>query len=60
MLLNHLGRHARERGGDASSTALFEKKASDTQRRADLVRQATMEHQTLSKDNLTEVEPESR
>jgi two-component system, chemotaxis family, protein-glutamate methylesterase/glutaminase len=60
MLLNHLGRHVGETGRDGQNAQLFEKKAIDTQRRADLVRQATMEHQTLSKDNISEVEPESR
>jgi two-component system chemotaxis response regulator CheB len=46
--------------GDQANAELFERKAMDTQRRADLVRQATLEHQTLSKDNIAEVEEGSR
>jgi two-component system, chemotaxis family, protein-glutamate methylesterase/glutaminase len=60
MLLTHLAGVARNTGRDIEHADLFEKKAIDTQRRANLVRQATMEHQTLSKDNIAEVEPESR
>src|SRR5207244_2621723 len=43
MLLSHIGRHLRETTQDHSSGDLFDKKATETQRRADLVRQATME-----------------
>jgi two-component system chemotaxis response regulator CheB len=60
MLLGHLGRHVRETTQDQTGGDLFDKKAIDTQRRADMVRQATMEHQTLSKDNVAEVESGSR
>jgi two-component system chemotaxis response regulator CheB len=60
MLLNHLGQHMRETGQDAAIAELFDRKANDTQRHADLVRQATMEHQTLSKENVAEVEPKAR
>jgi two-component system chemotaxis response regulator CheB len=60
MLLTHLGKHVTETEPGLQAARLFERKAIDTQRRADLVRQATMEHQTLSKENIAEVEPGSR
>jgi two-component system chemotaxis response regulator CheB len=60
MLLTHLGRHIKAVKADSKDARLFERKAIDTQRRADMVRQATMEHQTLSKENIAEVEPKSR
>jgi two-component system chemotaxis response regulator CheB len=50
MLLRHLALHAREHNG--GSAEQFEKKAEEAQRRADLVRQAVMNHENLSKAKL--------
>jgi two-component system, chemotaxis family, protein-glutamate methylesterase/glutaminase len=60
MLLNHLARHVRQSGVDSSAADIFDKKAEETQKRADTIRQAAMEHQTLSKDNITEVDSGAR
>ncbi|HYO94026.1 MAG TPA: chemotaxis protein CheB [Polyangiaceae bacterium] len=55
MLLKHIANHVRTSKDDSATAELFEKKATDTLRRADLVRQAAIEHQTLSQDNLADV-----
>jgi two-component system chemotaxis response regulator CheB len=60
MLLNHMAQDMRERGQDVASIELLGEKAQDTLKRADLVRQAAAGHQTLSQDNVTEVEPAAR
>jgi two-component system chemotaxis response regulator CheB len=50
MLLRYLARHTREHNG--GSAEQFEKKAEEAQRRADLVRQAVMNHEMLSEAKL--------
>jgi two-component system, chemotaxis family, protein-glutamate methylesterase/glutaminase len=60
MLLRHIGGHIREFGNGAGNANLFDQKASDTMKRADLIRKAVHEHQTLSKDNVADVEPRAR
>jgi two-component system chemotaxis response regulator CheB len=60
MLLQHIGRHIREKDKDHDRADLFDAKAADTQRHADLIRQAAMEHQTLSKENIAEVKSSTR
>jgi two-component system chemotaxis response regulator CheB len=60
MLLDHLARHVRDEVGDEKLAKLYEQKAKDTLNRADLVRKAASGHQTLSQDNIREVESGSR
>lgn len=60
MLLEHMARHLREVDLDSETAELFDKKAQDTQRHADVIRQAVMEHQTLSKENIEQVESHTR
>jgi two-component system, chemotaxis family, protein-glutamate methylesterase/glutaminase len=50
MLLRHLAHQAREHNG--GSAEQFQKKAEEAQRRADLVRQAVMNHEKLSEAKL--------
>jgi two-component system chemotaxis response regulator CheB len=60
MLLQHLGRHSRDQVGDLAAARLFDEKAVDTLKHADVLRKVAHQHQTLSRDNLTEVEPRAR
>jgi two-component system chemotaxis response regulator CheB len=60
MLLQHIARHVREKGGAPEAARLFEQKAEDTLQRAELVRRAVNEHQTLSSDNVAEVKTGAR
>jgi two-component system chemotaxis response regulator CheB len=60
LLLNELSRHAGEHAKEGWSAATFDEKAADALRHADTIRQVANEHQILSKDNITEVEPGSR
>jgi hypothetical protein len=60
MLLEHMARHGREQGKDAAAIRMLDEKAGDTLKRADLVREAAHHHQTLSEDNVAEVEPAAR
>jgi two-component system chemotaxis response regulator CheB len=60
MLLNQLGDHYVNVSHDRTAAKLFYEKALDTEARADLVRKATMQHQTLSAANMTEVRKKSR
>jgi len=61
MLLSQMAREKREKGSkDLPSIALLDEKAQDTLKRADLVRQAAAGHQTLSQDNIIEVERTER
>jgi two-component system chemotaxis response regulator CheB len=60
MLLNQLGDHRDKVMHDRDTAKLFYRKAEDTTARADLVRRATMAHQTLSEDNVAEVKTTSR
>jgi two-component system chemotaxis response regulator CheB len=60
MLLNQLARSKREEVGGEEFAVLFEQKAKDTMKRSDLLRKAAHEHQTLSQDNITEVESGAR
>lgn len=53
MLLNHLGNHFTEINQPAMA-ALYFKKAHEAEARAQLVRQAVMSHEQLSKDSLRE------
>jgi two-component system, chemotaxis family, protein-glutamate methylesterase/glutaminase len=59
MLLDHLARHFRS-SKDHRMRELVEEKAEDALRRADLVRQAVLDHQTLSTDNIANVKPSGR
>ena len=59
MLLDELARQARDQGHE-STARIFDAKGADTLGRADMVRKAAREHQTLSKDNLVEVERRRR
>jgi two-component system, chemotaxis family, protein-glutamate methylesterase/glutaminase len=60
MLLAHLARHVRQLRHDESLAKLLEEKSQDTLRRADVVRSAVHDHQTLSEDNITEVQQGGR
>jgi two-component system chemotaxis response regulator CheB len=60
MLLAHLARHVRQLRHDEGLAKLFEEKSEDTLRRADVVRMAVQDHQTLSEDNITEVQQGKR
>jgi hypothetical protein len=60
MLLAHLARHVREVRSDESLAKLLDEKSRDTLRRADVVRSAVHDHQTLSEDNITEVQQGGR
>ena len=60
MLLEQMAREMQEKGKDQASIALLDEKARDTLQRADLVRRVAAGHQTLSQDNITEVEPAAR
>lgn len=51
MLLNHMGDHFAE-ANETRLAALYFKKAQEAERRAELVRQAVMQHEPLSKDSL--------
>jgi two-component system chemotaxis response regulator CheB len=51
LLLHDLARQARQQK-DTKGARLLEKKAKEAQRRADLVRQATLEHQVLSHEGV--------
>ena len=60
MLLDQIASDLRSGTKDDGDAELFDQKAKDTQRRADLVRTAAMEHQTLSVDNIADVRHTSR
>ena len=61
MLLDQMAREMEEKGGQsAASIGLLHDKSRDTLRRADTVRQVAISHQTLSQDNLAEVERTER
>jgi two-component system, chemotaxis family, protein-glutamate methylesterase/glutaminase len=55
MLLEHLTAHFRSSETDPKLAGLFEAKARDTLRLADMVRKSVLEHQTLSVDNVQDV-----
>ena len=58
MLLNRMGNYYAERG-EIRSSVLFFKKAHEAQDRADLVRQAVLRNERLSRDSLREQTDES-
>jgi two-component system chemotaxis response regulator CheB len=60
MLLTHLAKHVREMRNDESLAKLLDEKSRDTLRRADVVRSAVHDHQTLSEDNIEEVQQGGR
>jgi two-component system chemotaxis response regulator CheB len=61
MLLDQMARELEEKGGqDPVTIGLLHDKSRDTLRRADTVRQVAISHQTLSQDNLAEVERTER
>jgi two-component system chemotaxis response regulator CheB len=60
LMLQEMAREARADGKGGPPASQLEEKARDTLKRADLVRRATQQHQTLSKDNVAEVKPTSR
>jgi two-component system chemotaxis response regulator CheB len=60
MLLKHIGRHIASEGQEPATIRLFEEKAGDTLKRADAIREVVQAHQTLSQDNVTEVQRRSR
>lgn len=60
MLLTEMARERKAKSEDLPSIELLEEKARDTLKRADLVRQVAAGHQTLSQDNIVEVERTSR
>jgi two-component system chemotaxis response regulator CheB len=60
LLLDHIASHIGASGKQSSYAGIFHQKAIDTQNRADLIRAATMAHQTLSIDNITDVKTDSR
>ena len=51
MLLQHMGRHLEE-AGDTGRAAVFFKKASEIEKRSRTFHDATLEHESLSGDNL--------
>jgi len=61
MLLDQMAREMEGKGGqDPVAIGLLHDKSRDTLRRADTIRQVAISHQTLSQDNLAEVEPTAR
>jgi two-component system chemotaxis response regulator CheB len=56
MLLQHLARHSRDEVKDLAAAKLFDEKAKDTLEHAEVLRKVAHQHQTLSRDNLTEVD----
>jgi two-component system chemotaxis response regulator CheB len=52
MLISHMGQHLRQ-ANDGDTAELFLQKASEAKRRAELVRQAVMSHETLSEEKVT-------
>lgn len=59
LLLAHLARHLAESKGDQATIERFQKKARDAQRLADLMRQATWQHQILTLDKVGAPAPDS-
>jgi two-component system chemotaxis response regulator CheB len=53
LLMRHMAGHLRE-SNDSETEALFLQKAEEAKRRADLVRQAVMSHETLSREKVSE------
>jgi len=51
MLLQHMGRHLEE-AGDKERAAIFSKKARELEKRSRTFHEATMDHESLSGDNL--------
>jgi two-component system chemotaxis response regulator CheB len=60
MLLDRLTSHFRSPNSDPKLAELFEAKARETLRLADLVRRVVLEHQSLSVDNVQDVKSISR
>ena len=60
MLLSQMARERKKESKDLPSIELLDEKARDTLKRADLVRQVAAGHQTLSQDNIIEVERTAR
>jgi len=52
MLLNHMAEHLRQ-SNDSEAAAIVVQKVEEAKRRAELVRQAVMSHETLSQEKLT-------
>jgi len=53
LLMRHMADHLSE-AEDKETAALFREKADEAQRRAELVRQAVLEHEELSRDRIAE------
>jgi two-component system chemotaxis response regulator CheB len=60
MLLSHMARHSRESTEDEDFAHLCEEKAQDTLRRAKALREVANEQQTLSRENMADVDPGAR
>jgi len=60
MLLAHMARHVRQVGREQKLASLLDEKARDTLKRADAIRNVVHDHQTLSKDNVAEVQQGGR
>jgi len=52
ILLRHLSGHVRK-AGDGATAEAFARKAEEAQRRADLVRRAVMQHETVSEETIS-------
>jgi two-component system chemotaxis response regulator CheB len=53
LLMRHIARHAWD-AGDVAAAAAYERKAAEAEARAELVRRAVTEHETLSGDSIGE------